>query len=654
MRSSNESYLLSLIKLAARGFMLLPFQVALLIARIFGRMAYFILSKKRRVIYANLKTVFCERKDPKELRRITKMVFINLTQSVVELLYLPKMKRMGFQNFVKVEGFEFVDKALEKGNGVIYLAVHSGNWELASVVGSEKCPYNIVANIQEKAPQLNELLNDYRRIAGAKVIAPGSATRDIIRALKKNEAVTLVLDQGGRDGTVVKFLGKTASMSTGAIRLGLKYDIPICAALMSRVGPGRHQLKFVPALDMSTIDENEINVVKATRQASKHFEELIDAHPEEYMWFYKIFKYTNEPHVLILDDGRTGHLRQSQATAQILKVALAARGKTVVERTVSVHFKTRLLLRTYSLYAFFAQFLPFLRREDIFKRFLSKESYDTLMSFKADFIISCGSSVGGVNFLLSHCHLAKSICLLKAGLVSWNKFDLAIIPSHDEAPKFLKTKLAVTKAALNLITPEYLKEQGGLLLNRYAHLKNNARTKIGVLLGGDTKGVVFDEGQIRSFLRQLKDAAQHFNADILITTSRRTSTVIDSLVQRELKGFDRCALCIIANENNIPEAVGGIASLSDLLIVSGESISMVSEAVCSGKRTIVFSPVGTYAANPSSKYDRFVLSLSEQGFLIATSIKDLSVNITDILRNKIILKNLDDRAIVRKAIEGII
>ena len=42
----------------------------------------------------------------------------------------------------------------------------------------------------------------------------------IVAALLNNEIVTLVLDQGGKEGLPVTFFGKTASMSTGAIRLG--------------------------------------------------------------------------------------------------------------------------------------------------------------------------------------------------------------------------------------------------------------------------------------------------------------------------------------------------------------------------------------------------------------------------------------------------
>lgn len=208
-----------------------------------------------------------------------------------------------------------------------------------------------------------------------------------------------------------------------------------------------------------------------------------------------------------------------------------------------------------------------------------------------------------------------------------------------------------TKAALNLITPAYLRQQEQQLLNRYSHLKSNVRTKIGVLLGGDAKGVTFTEAQAALLVRQLKEAAAHYNADILITTSRRTAAAVDALIAKAFKGFDHCALCIIANENNIPEAVGGILALSDIVIVSGESISMVSEAAASGKRTIVYAPQGDYGGDDGLKYTRFVQRLSGEGYVLACGIKDLGGAIMTMMSRKVTLKVLNDRAALAAAFE---
>jgi mitochondrial fission protein ELM1 len=104
----------------------------------------------------------------------------------------------------------------------------------------------------------------------------------------------------------------------------------------------------------------------------------------------------------------------------------------------------------------------------------------------------------------------------------------------------------------------------------------------------------------------------------------------------------------------VPEAVGGILGLSDLVIVSGESISMVSEALSSGKRTIVFSPRGPYGNRPRDKYEEFALKLNDQGYLIVTSVNDIKAKIAQLLNRKLTLKSLDDQGIIQSGLEAIV
>ena len=107
-------------------------------------------------------------------------------------------------------------------------------------------------------------------------------------------------------------------------------------------------------------------------------------------------------------------------------------------------------------------------------------------------------------------------------------------------------------------------------------------------------------------------------------------------------------------QRNVPEAVGGILDLSDLVIVSGESISMVSEALSSGKPTIVFSPDGRYQLKPRDKYEEFVLKLHDQGYVMVSSIDGIKAKIAQLLNRKIMLQSLDDQAIIQKGLEAIV
>jgi hypothetical protein len=75
-------------------------------------------------------------------------------------------------------------------------------------------------------------------------------------------------------------------------------------------------------------------------------------------------------------------------------------------------------------------------------------------------------------------------------------------------------------------------------------------------------------------------------------------------------GKDYCPLLVIANEANPAGVVGEILGASDLLLVSGESVSMVSEAVSSGKPVIVFLPCAW--SGLKSKHRRFLDGLLEK------------------------------------------
>ena len=135
----------------------------------------------------------------------------------------------------------------------------------------------------------------------------------------------------------------------------------------------------------------------------------------------------------------------------------------------------------------------------------------------------------------------------------------------------------------------------------------------------------------------------------MITTSRRTPREIENLLKGELKGYSRSKLLIIANEKNIPEAVGGILSLSQIVITSPESISMVSEAVSSKKYVFVFREDGL-----SSKHRRFLEHFSNNKYIYITDASNLGRQIEEVWQKRPALKTLNDNSLVREAIKKIL
>ncbi|MBP9854236.1 MAG: mitochondrial fission ELM1 family protein [Candidatus Omnitrophica bacterium] len=652
-----ESIAYYAIKFISSILQCLPVNIALGFGRRLGDIMFYADRKHKALSYANLNMAFAGEKTPEELRNISKTLFRNIGQNIIELFRLPLMNKKLFEKYVAIDGKENIDDALKKGKGCILLAFHFGSWEMANIFcPMYGYPYNVLVRNQTRFKKLNDLLNSYRSCNGSVIINRGTGIKSLINSLKNNEVVGMVVDQGGKDGELVPFFNRPASMSVGAIRMAMKHDVPICFSVIIRQKGPYHKIIIHKPFELQKTENTESDITHNLKSIIGLMESYTRMHPAEYVWIYKIWKYSNESNITILSDGKTGHLRQSQAIAKLTQEALKEREIASKVDVVPLTFRSASLRRRFSLmYSMFAWYFRY-GRTRMLKNFLTPESYKSLIAIKTDYIVSCGSSVAALNHLLAKDQNAKSLVVLKPGLLNLSKFDRVFLPQHDiKSDEDIKENVRVLKGAPNLIDENYLKEQKELLLKRFSHLKSKVRYKIGIIIGGDSKDVYISENQIKILIRQVQEVAETLNADLLVTTSRRTSPQIDQLLHKTLKKDPRCLLLILPNRENVPEAMGGILGLSDLLIVSGDSISMVSEASNSGKKTIVFFPkTREIILKKTNKHWSFVEKLHEQGFILSTHEKNIGQSILDIVKQKINTRPLNDNKTILKAVKEII
>ena len=663
----NNSFKESVIYCSVRAFgtviRFIPVHLALGFGRRLGMLAYYFDSKRRVQAYANLKIAFADTKSPAQIQAITMQCFQSYGQNFIELLRLPLLTKERFNEVVCIQGKEHILEALKFNKGVILLAMHFGSWEVASVSCSMfGHPYKVMVKPQKKHSKLDDLLNFYRSCGGQVVLSRGMGTRDFIKSLKNNEIIGIVVDQGGRDGMLVPFFGRQASMSVGAIRLGIKQGIPICFAIIIREGGHRHRMIFHRPLDITVSGDLEKDIEVNLNKVTQLMEDYIRQYPYEYMWFYKIWKYSNQANIAILADRITGHQRQSEALAKAAQVAISERRIRSRIELIKIEFKNRFLEKLFSLLSVVIHHFVNQGKLGFLKWFLTSKSLQDVYAMKADFIISCGSSLAGMNRILSKEHNAKSCVILKPGLLGYRYFDLVALPRHDRPPAYKhsddieeRLPFVITNGAPNLVTPEYLLEQTQALLNRYSHLKGKVRTKISVFIGGASKNVYISEYQIKILIHQLKEAAQAIRAEILMTTSRRTPKRIEQLLHKNFKKDPCCPLLILANQQNVPEAVGGMLGLSDINVVSGDSISMISEAASSGKDTVVFFPqTRAKILKGKNKHENFIRNLNQKGYVAACDIKEVGRNICDVAKSKLHTKKMDDQQTLIEALRFVI
>lgn len=625
----------------------LPLALSLFLGKSIGELLYYFDLRHRALAYANIKTALGNQLSVKQLSGVTKKFYQHFGQNLIEVFLLPKIDKKYLDKYMTVQGKVNPSIGFNKGKGVILLSMHAGNWEFSNLVCKNLgFPFNFFVRDQ-RYPRLDKILNQYRQQKGGIVIQRNNPGRALIQALKNNEAVGMTIDQGGKNGLLVKFFGKQASMSTGAIRLALKYGSEILPVYYTRLNGLYQKVIIGSSFALKKTGNGEVDIRENLQELMHTYEKFILEYPYEYLWTYKIWKYAQEKNILILSDKKAGHLRQSQAVAASIADNLSARNIKVNLDIVNIEFKDKLAGLFFTLNSFFTP--KYNCRGSLWrlKKFFKEDNYKSLSSINPDIVISCGSSLSAVNFIIAGENLAKSIVLMRPQFLSTKKFDLVIMPKHDRPKK--RKNIVITDGALNLVDDDYLKVQSDKFMGAFNLKAEPEGFTIGLLIGGQTKNFHLAIDTVEEVTRQLKSSCEKNKTSILATTSRRTSQIIENFLQDELKSYPYCKALIIANLENPPFALGGILGLSRIIVTSCESISMISEAVISKKYVIVFKSPGL-----DKKHRRFLDYFAQNKYIYLIEPDELERTIEFIKKNKPEVNILKDGSIVSESLKKIL
>lgn len=274
------------------------------------------------------------------------------------------------------------------------------------------------------------------------------------------------------------------------------------------------------------------------------------------------------PRLLILSDGKPGHVNQSVAFARLLGLPFEVR---------RVSFRGRL----YKALSYLLDQLGL--------------SAPGLFEIKGDVpecstVVSAGSETYYANRLLARALGARSVAVMLPRGYRYD-FDLIIAQQHDQP----HLRDNILELPVNLSYPEpkgYVKREGN-------------KPCIAFIIGGSSRHYTMDATRLGEQLRQVFDLFP--GADFLVTTSRRTSPEVESLV-----GNGPFRYKVIASRQEI-NPIPDFLAISDYVFVTEDSTSMVSEAVCYGRANVEILPLAKIGK--TSKIERMINHLELQGYL---------------------------------------
>ncbi|HXG79554.1 MAG TPA: mitochondrial fission ELM1 family protein [Methyloceanibacter sp.] len=176
-------------------------------------------------------------------------------------------------------------------------------------------------------------------------------------------------------------------------------------------------------------------------------------------------------------------------------------------------------------------------------------------------------------------------------------FDLIAAPVHDdfEAPNAI-----ATFGAVHSVTAERLAEAA----KRFAPLiEGLPKPRVVVLLGGDSQAFSFPPSAATAFGDKLAALARDTGGALLITPSRRTRTESIAALEAALKGVPH-----ITWDGSGDNPYFGFLALGDAIVVTEDSVNMVTEAAGTGKPVYVQPLPGR-----SNRLSRFHRLMRERG-----------------------------------------
>lgn len=264
----------------------LPLPAANKLARAAARTLDFILPKLRRTARTNLSFARPDA-DTAEREQIIDGVFETLGRLLLGLARFPDLSATNIGEWIGYEGLEHYQAAKSAGRGVLIATAHLGNWELSAFAHALMTePMNVMVRPLDN-PLLDRLVESRRTLSGNRLILKRDAARLVIRALKNNEAVGILIDQNTSpvEGVFVKFFGRLACAGSAFVKLAHHSGAAVIPGFaLWRDREQRYVLRFYPQIQLSG------DIQQDTQAIHSAIESVIRQYPDQWMWIHRRWK----------------------------------------------------------------------------------------------------------------------------------------------------------------------------------------------------------------------------------------------------------------------------------------------------------------------------------------------------------------------------
>lgn len=238
--------------------------------------------------------MFSNNKSLEQKSKIIKDSFKILSVSALQSIWVTKKTEERVQQLIEEEprGLDTLKKCLEEKKGVFFLTAHYGNWEIMGLHHGLQgiCPLSSIVRKMDN-PYLDTFVTQMRTSTGNKVFYRDDSLLKIVRELKNNNSVAVMMDQNtARGGIFVNFFGIKAATPRAVAQLSYRMGTPVIPLFSYPTEKGTYQIEYGPELKFEKSDTKEQDILDWTQEMEAFIEKVIRENPVPWMCGHRRWK----------------------------------------------------------------------------------------------------------------------------------------------------------------------------------------------------------------------------------------------------------------------------------------------------------------------------------------------------------------------------
>jgi len=237
---------------------------------------------------SNIGTALSAHNDLGMARATARRSLRNFFRACVEIAVALESSDERLCSEMPIVGKELLDAALAKGNGVIVLSAHLGNFFL---VGTRLAIAGYSVHVLVSPPReerFAKLMDDIRLQAHQRTIRARprlAALKELNTVLRRNEIAIVIADEYRQsNGVSVPLFGGTVMARRGPATLALRTGAAVVPACIVRQPDEKLKLIIEPELELARTGKSKDEVRESTLRITRWLERTVSAYPDQWNW----------------------------------------------------------------------------------------------------------------------------------------------------------------------------------------------------------------------------------------------------------------------------------------------------------------------------------------------------------------------------------